>query len=114
MKAGIVYDPIYLRHDTGGHPESTRRLEAIISHLEQTGIKQRLASIKPRPATIAELTLVHREQHVHHIREVAQKGGGWLDPDTVVSLASYDAALYAAGGVTEAVKAVMEELQNLD
>jgi acetoin utilization deacetylase AcuC-like enzyme len=107
MKVGIVYDPIYLKHDTGDHPESPRRLETIISHLEQTGLKQRLTLIKPRPATTEELALVHHESQVAQVREVAQRGGGWLDPDTVVSPASYEAALYAAGGIIEAVAAVM-------
>lgn len=107
MKVGFVYDPIYLKHDTGQHVENARRLEAIISYLEQTGLKQQLTPIKPRPATIQELTLVHHEQHITHIREVAQRGGGWLDVDTVMSPDSYDAALYAAGGVIRATEAVM-------
>ncbi len=106
MKSGYVYDSIYLEHDTGRHPENARRLEAIISRLEQSGLIPRLALVKPRPATVEELTLVHSESHVAHVREVAQKGGGWLDPDTVVSPRSYDAALYAAGGAIEAVAAV--------
>ncbi len=108
MKAGFVYDPIYLKHDTGQHVENARRLEAIISHLEQTGLKQQLTPIKPRPATIEELSLVHQEQYISQIREAAQKGGGWLDLDTVMSPDSYDAALYAAGGAIKAVEAVME------
>ena len=108
MKAGFVYDPIYLEHDTGGHPENSRRLEVIISHLEQAGLKQRLVPIKPRPAAPEELEMVHSKAHVARVREMAQKGGGWLDPDTVVSPASYDAALYAAGGAIEAVAAVMD------
>ncbi len=107
MKAGFVYDPIYLKHDTGGHPENARRLEAIISGLEQTGLNRQLVPIKPRPATLEELALVHDEAHVARVKEMAQKGGGWLDADTVVSSASYEAALYAAGGAIEAVAAVM-------
>ncbi|MFQ6122928.1 MAG: histone deacetylase [Dehalococcoidales bacterium] len=107
MKVGFVYDPIYLKHDTGQHVENARRLETTISHLEQTGLKQRLTPIKPRPATIAELSLVHQEQYVSYIREAAQRGGGWLDMDTVMSPDSYDSALYAAGGVIEATEAVM-------
>ena len=107
MKVGFVYDPIYLKHDTGQHVENVRRLEAIISHLEQTGLKQQLTPIKPRPATIAELSLVHREQYISHIQEAAQRGGGWLDMDTVTSSGSYDAALYAAGGAIEATKSVI-------
>jgi len=107
MKVGLVYDPIYLKHDTGQHVENASRLEAIISYLEQTGLKQQLTPIKPRPATVEELSLVHHEQYISYIREVAQKGGGWLDADTVMSPNSYDAALYAAGGVITATEAVM-------
>jgi len=107
MKVGLVYDPIYLKHDTGQHVENARRLEAIISYLEQTGLKQQLTPIKPRPTTVEELSRVHHEQYISYIQEVAQKGGGWLDADTVMSPNSYDAALYAAGGVIKATEAVM-------
>jgi len=35
MTTGLVYDPAFLRHDTGpGHPESPARLAAIMRHLE--------------------------------------------------------------------------------
>ena len=107
MKVGLVYDPIYLKHDTGQHIENARRLEAIISHLEQTGLKQQLIPIKPGAASIEELSLVHQKQHISHIQDVAQKGGGWLDADTVMSADSYEAALYAAGGVIKATEVVM-------
>lgn len=107
MKVGFVYDPIYLRHNTGQHVENARRLEAILSELEQAGLKQQLTRIEPRPATTAELSLVHNEQHISNIQDVAQGGGGWLDADTVMSSDSYEAALYAAGGVIKAVEAVV-------
>jgi len=107
MKVGFVYDPIYLKHNTGQHPENARRLEAIISHLERTGLKQQLIPIKPCAASTEELSLVHNEHYISHIRDVAQKGGGWLDADTVMSSNSYEAALYAAGGVIRAAEAVM-------
>ena len=107
MKVGLVYDPIYLKHDTGQHPENASRLEAVISHLEQTGLKQQLIPIKPCPATIEELSLVHDTRHISQVQEVAQRGGGWLDGDTVMSPDSYDAALYAAGGAIRATEAVM-------
>ena len=107
MKVGIVYDPIYLRHDTGQHVENARRLEAVMAHLEQTGIKNELISIAPRPATTQELSLVHEESYISHIRDSAKRGGGWLDVDTIMSSDSYEAALYAAGGVIEATRAAM-------
>ena len=108
VKVGYVYDPIYLKHDTGGHVENAKRLEAIISHLEQTGLKQQLTHIKPRAATVEELALVHRKEYISHIQEAAQRGGGWLDADTVMSANSYQAALYAAGGLIRATEAIMD------
>jgi acetoin utilization deacetylase AcuC-like enzyme len=107
MKVGFVYHPIYLKHDTGNHPESYHRLEAIMSHLEQTGIKPQLAPVKPREATIEELSLVHHGQHITHVQEVALRGGGWLDLDTPMSADSYEAALYAAGGTVQATEAAV-------
>ncbi len=107
MKVGLVYDPIYLKHDTGQHVENAKRLVAIISQLEQSQLKQQLTLIEPRAASTEELLLVHQERHISHIQEVARRGGGWLDADTIMSPDSYDAALYAAGGVIRATEAVM-------
>jgi len=108
MKVGLVYDPIYLKHDTGEHVENASRLEAIISHLEESGLKKQLTPIKPRAASVEELSLVHTKQHISHIQDVAKRGGGWLDADTVMSPDSYEVALYAAGGAIVATEAVME------
>jgi len=108
VKVGCVYDPIYLKHDTGQHPENASRLEAIISHLEETQLIRQLTFIKPRVVSIEELSLVHSEQHISHVQKVAQEGGGWLDADTVVSPDSYDAALYATGGLIKVSEAVMD------
>ncbi len=107
MAVGVVYDPLYLEHDTGEHPESRRRLEAIVARLKDSGVWDRLAHIPPRPATIAELRRVHSEGMIRRVRELALAGGGEIDADTVVSPRSYDAALMAAGGVEAAVDAVM-------
>jgi len=108
MKVGLVQDSIYLSHDTGGHVENARRLAAIDANLEQTGLKEQLTPIKPRPATFEELATIHSEQHISLVKETAERGGGWLDPDTVLSSGSYEAALYAAGGVIEATRSVMD------
>lgn len=107
MKVGYVYDPIYLKHDTGDHVENAARLEAIMAHLEKTGLKDRLTPIKARAATIEEVSMVHTREHITHIREIARRSGDWVDPDTYVSSGSYDAALWAAGGTIEAVNAVV-------
>ena len=109
MNVGYVYDPIYLEHDTGQHVENAQRLRAIISHLEETGLKQKLSPIPPRAATDEELSLVHDKYHIAHIQAVAKRGGGWLDADTVMSSGSYQAALHAAGGLIRATEVVTSE-----
>jgi acetoin utilization deacetylase AcuC-like enzyme len=108
MKAGLVYDPIYLKHDTGDHVENSRRLVDAMSYLKETGIKEKLTCLPPRPATVEELEMIHAPEYISYVKNKAEKGGGWLDPDTVMSPKSYEAALYAAGGLMVAVKAVMK------
>ncbi|MBM4462314.1 MAG: histone deacetylase [Chloroflexi bacterium] len=65
-------------------------------------------SLDTTPLSREELSLVHSIKHISQIEKVAQSGGGWLDADTVMSPASYKVALYAVGGVLNAVDAVME------
>lgn len=103
MKIGYIYDPIFLEHDTGEHLENKERLEAIVRHLEETGLTDELVLVKPRAATADELALVHDKKYIKNIKEFAEKGGGWLDADTFASARSYEVATYAAGGLLEAL-----------
>ncbi len=104
---GFVYDPIYLKHDTGQHVENGGRLEAVISLLDQSELTKQLVPVKPRAASIEELSAVHDKRYISYVLDVAQRGGGWLDPDTVMSADSYEAAVYAAGGAITATEAVI-------
>jgi len=108
MKAGLVYDPIYLEHDTGNHVENSRRLAETMSHLMETGIKEKLTCLPSRSALLQELEMVHTPEYISYVKNKAEKGGGWLDPDTVMSPKSYEAASYAAGGLLVATEAVMK------
>ena len=57
---------------------------------------------------------MHDGRYISHVRDVAQKGSGWLDADTVMSSNSYKAALCAAGGVIRVTEAVMNgEVDNV-
>jgi acetoin utilization deacetylase AcuC-like enzyme len=109
MNVGLVYDPIYLKHDTGAHVETADRLAAVNSLLEFSHIKDRLTPLKPRPATLEEIGRVHSQEHITNVERMTSNGGGWLDADTVISSASYEVALLAAGGAITAVDAVLEE-----
>jgi len=103
----LVYDPIYLEHDTGQHVENAQRLVAIMGHLEEAKLLERLVSLPPRAASLEELATVHSMGFISYIQSFAERGGGWLDADTVVSPTSYDAALCAAGGAIKAVDGVL-------
>lgn len=108
MKAGLVYDSIYLGHDTGDHVENAGRLTETMSCLKQTGTKEKLTCLPARAASLKELEMVHTPEYVSSIKNKGEKGGGWLDSDTIVSRRSYDAALYAVGGLLVATEAVMK------
>lgn len=108
MKIGLVSDPIYSEHDTGQHVENARRVEETAALLEQSGLKQQLTGIHPEPASVEDLSLVHSTDYISQIERKAQAGGGWLDADTVMSPASYEAAICAAGGLIKATHAVMK------
>jgi acetoin utilization deacetylase AcuC-like enzyme len=108
-KTGLVYHPDYLKHDTGpGHFERPARLEAIMERLRESPLFSDILMLTPHEAPIEAITRCHTPEYVEHVREVCQRGWGFLDsPDTPVSPESFHAALLAAGGVLAAVDAVM-------
>jgi acetoin utilization deacetylase AcuC-like enzyme len=108
MSVGLVYDPIYLGHDTGDHVENGRRLERTIELLDTSNLRRQLVPIAPESAAMDDLLRVHSAQHVARVDRSASEGGGWLDGDTMTSPGSYEAALYAAGGVARATEEVIK------
>ncbi len=95
-----------LAHDTGSHPESAARLNAIWDALQAAILPETVAWLTPAPATVEQILRVHSPRHVDFIRELAGRGGGQIGLDTIVSRRSYDAALLAAGGAILAVNHV--------
>ena len=102
----LLEHPSSLEHETGAHPEQPARIVAIDSELERRqwlGYR-RLAS----PAVAREALLaIHPESHIAAIERFAKSGGGQIDPDTVVSPRSFDAALHAAGGAVSLVELLL-------
>jgi acetoin utilization deacetylase AcuC-like enzyme len=88
------------------HPDTPERLEAIERTLaahDWLGWERREAP----PADEAQLELIHSPRQIDRIRELALAGGGAIDPDTFVGEPSYRAALHAAGGACEMVRALL-------
>jgi len=109
MKTGLYYDPLFLRHDTGSHPENAGRLSAVMDKLTQDHLLDRLDQRKSREATEQEIARVHGVDYVRHVEEAALSGQEYLDtPDCVISEQTYNVALHAAGALVDAVTEVAE------
>ena len=105
----IYYHPLSLEHDTGpGHPERSARIQAILSRLEETGLKDEVAWHTPQAAPLESIETTHGRDYMELVEIAASGGGGALDADTILSKKSYEAALHSSGAVIDAVDAVCE------
>ena len=96
-----------LEHDTGPHPEQPARITAIEHELasrDWLGFERR----ESRPVDREVLEAVHPSSYIDSIAAAAASGGAHLDPDTIISEGSYDAALHAAGGAVEMVDLLLD------
>src|SRR5512137_735014 len=105
-RTGLVYHPIYLLHETGGHPEKKERLTAILDKIKSE--KLDVEFITPKSATVDQVAAIHSRRYIDQVKAICEHGGGYLDIDTVLSENSYQAALMAAGGAITAVDAVLD------
>ncbi len=96
-----------LQHETGpGHPESPARLRAVLEAFDDPRFSN-LERVEAPRATRGQLMRVHDAAYVDGI--FATEGHSLrLDPDTVMSPGSLEAALRAAGAVCAAVDAAMD------
>jgi acetoin utilization deacetylase AcuC-like enzyme len=109
MTAAFISHSDCGRHDTGwNHPEHVGRLRAITRALRNApdlfGV---VNHVEGRHATLDELALCHDPKYIAHVQEMARRGGGRLDSDTVMSEGSWDAARAAAGSVLDGVDLAM-------
>ena len=100
--------PACLEHDTGpGHPECPDRLRAVLAALEAEEFNTLRREEAPL-ATEAQLLLAHTVRHVDGVRQrIPEFGLSAMDPDTILSPGSWEAAGRAAGAVVAAVDLVM-------
>lgn len=120
---GFVHHERYLWHDNGNsylgmgpgapdfqpyehveHAESKRRIRNL---LEVSGLLEQLVTIKPRAATEEEILRFHTREYLENIKALSQGFGTAAGQTAMVGTGSYDIALLSAGGVIEAVDAVL-------
>ena len=112
------------KHEMGpGHPECPERLDAIEDWLLATGVKDVLDCREAPQAPISDIELAHDRMMVAAIRGLSEQladdicAGGpshaQIDPDTLMNVHTWNAALRAAGAVLAATDSVMAgEMEN--
>ena len=100
----------YLEHEVPeGHPERPDRIRAILAHLAQCGIEQDLEVRTPGEGQSRDILRVHPESHLSFLQHtLPTEGLAPVDPDTWMSRGSMQAAIYAAGALCDATRAVID------
>ncbi len=108
MTTLLFSHPSSARHDTGqGHPERPDRIRAVMDALDADAFAV-LDRREAPSADLADLDRVHPDGYVERLLDaVPDEGLVRIDPDTVMSPDSGEAALHAAGAVIAAVDAVV-------
>ena len=107
MTTLLLHHAAFLEHLTPvGHPERPDRLRALHTALDQS----EFSALKRIEAPLAEaeaVLLAHPPRYLDAIRKaIPSEGITRIDPDTVASPGSWEAALRAIGGALAAVDAV--------
>ncbi|MEW5977889.1 MAG: histone deacetylase [Acidobacteriota bacterium] len=111
---GIVFDKLFLEHDTGlYHPERKERLLSIGEGLQPYPHRSELLRLNTRAASIEELATIHSPAYIERIKRTAGAPTSQLDPDTVAGARSYSVALHAVGGSLVLLEALFNgQIQN--
>lgn len=110
MTTALIHHPIYAKHDTGiGHPETADRYRVVIDAIKgDADLNKDLVEIQAEKAPQGIVQAAHTKEHFKRVEGAFANGLDRLDADTVISMQSFDASLFAAGGAITAVDAVMQ------
>lgn len=101
MAVSVFTHPDCLRHDPGAdHPETPARLRALLERARQSS---QASVVEAAAATREPLLAVHADAYLRGLEAMSERGGGVLFLDTLLSRASWAAALGATGAVLAAV-----------
>jgi acetoin utilization deacetylase AcuC-like enzyme len=102
-------DAICREHLAGRfHPERPERFDVVAQALRQSGALRRMIPLETRAVTEEELLLCHTPDYLRTARRDVESGRACLSTgDTDITCNSWEVAARAAGGVLNAVDAVM-------
>ena len=107
MTTLVFTHPSSLHHETPeGHPERVDRIKAVNAVLASPALKG-LVHRQAARGLDEHILLAHTEEHLRRVKSTSpEQGFEYLDPDTVMSPGTLEAAYRAVGAATAAVDAV--------
>jgi acetoin utilization deacetylase AcuC-like enzyme len=110
MPTATVHHPVFEKHDTGpNHPETAERYRVTLEALRaDQDLWANVIEIEADEARRSDIQACHSPQHFKHVETAVREGQGYLDADTMISGASFEAAMRGAGAACRAIDAVME------
>src|SRR3989454_4170088 len=105
MSTSVVWHPACRLHQAGaGHPERPERIAAVLEALRAPALAADVEWVEAAPALREALERVPPPRYLDALEALAARGGGPLDPDTVLGPRSWEAALASAGVALTAVE----------
>jgi len=97
----VITSDLFSAHDMPQHPENNARLLRAL-----TGVPPDVPRYPPDKALQEDVERVHRPEYIALLADACNRTGTFsmLDPDTYITHASFDVALYAAGGAIGATE----------
>ncbi len=106
MRTMLYRHPAFSGHDITPHPENPSRIHAIDAELQ----RRRLVDERPAPDWVEvsdeQILRAHDSTLLATLEELTARGGGAIDPDTLVVADSLHAARLAAGAGIHAVESI--------
>ncbi|MBU0972965.1 MAG: histone deacetylase [Proteobacteria bacterium] len=108
LKTGIVRGDIFLRHiPADGCPDTPQRLKSLYLMLQEPDMKTVFVDVVPRKATKEDILLFHTPGYFEKIAETQGKDTIAFTADTHAGEDSFEAALYATGGLLTLIAQVV-------
>ena len=107
-RAAVLHSPRFQEHETGNYPERPERLRVIDRQLALGDVLAGRPEVPFGPASMTALRRVHDARYLDALIALAERGGGALDADTIVSPASWEVARLAAGAGVALVDAAID------
>ena len=113
MTTLLITHPCFIQHDTGpGHPERPDRMRVLDKVFAEPVFQSLQRAEAPLRADVEDwITLAHPREYIDMVKDARPSPGEEpvrLDPDTVLSAGSWEAALRAVGAGLLAVDEVVE------